>query len=207
MPGRHGFVGKPGHQGPPGPKGPKGYPGQTKDCPACTEFVAEQGDMGHKGEPGERGPVGYRGPTGPPGDDAKCMIGKPGMKGMPGEPGPDGVKGHMGPPGPPGEQGSRKVAGSGPRVQELLQYISDFRANFYNCCFGVDASSHVKRAIEDITADMSNSTDDDMMSMDNATLDEATVPCKYYVNYEDNGTCNYFFDYWSIQARTNGPSW
>ena len=110
----------------------------------------------------------------------------------------------MGPPGSPGKQGVHKFLGNATRVQELLQYISDFRANFYNCCFGIDASSHVKRAFEDTSAEMSISTDD---GMDNATLvtsDEYYLPCKYYVDYEDNGTCNYLFDYCPFKKGPTG---
>ena len=51
----------------------------------------------------------------------------------------------------------------------------------------------MKRAIEDTTAEISSrSTGDDK---NNATLDDYYLPCKYYVDYQDNGTCNYLFDY------------
>ena len=198
MPGRHGFVGKPGHPGPQGPKGPKGYPGETKDCPACIEYPAEKGDPGNQGEPGDQGPVGYRGPIGPPGEDAQCLIGRPGMKGQPGEPGPDGMKGDMGPPGLPGRPGTRRTIGGAARMRELLRYIAQFRATFYQCCFGTEARAQVKRAIEDTNADLANSTDDDMMTVDNMTLityNNDSVPCKYYVNYGDSDACNDYFDY------------
>ena len=206
MPGRHGFVGKPGHQGPPGPDGPQGYPGSIKDCPACTKHVAVKGDRGPKGEIGDRGPDGYRGPQGPAGEDAWCFPGPSGPKGVAGDPGPDGMKGDIGPPGPAGRSGIRKFLSTAVRVQELLRYVSDIKAEFYQCCFGVNASSHVKRAIEDTNAEISNAAGDDLTidEISLTTSDNDSYPCQYYVDYEDGGECNYLFDYCPFKIGPEG---
>ena len=111
------------------------------------------------------------------------------MKRYPGDPGPDGMKRDMGTPGLPGKQGSHKYLEGAARVRELLKYISDLKVTFYQCCFGIGAKAHVKRAFEDTNADLSNSTDDDMMTVDDMSLityENDSVPCKYYVNYEDS---------------------
>ena len=142
----------------------------------------EKGNPGDQGKPGDQGPVGYRGPIGPLGDDAQCFVGHPSMRGYPGDPGPDGMKGDMGPPGLPGKQGVRKYMGGAARVKELLRCISDLKAFFYQCCFGIGAKTHVKRAIEDTNADLANSTDDDMMAVDDMSLIafvNDSVPCQY----------------------------
>ena len=78
-------------------------------------------------------------------------------------------------------------------MQELLSYISYFKEQFYHCCFGIKVEGHMKRAIEDTTAEISSRSSGD--DKNNAKLDDYYPPCKYYVDYEDNGTCNYLFDY------------
>ena len=50
-------------------------------------------------------------------------------------------------------------------------------------------------------------TDDDMMTVDDMSLityENDSVPCKYYVNYEDGGACNAFFDYCPFKRGPKG---
>ena len=117
------------------------------------------------------------------------------------------MKGDMGPPGLPGKPGVRKFLGGATRMQELLRYISELKATFYECCFGVAAKAQVKRAIQDTNDDLNSGSDDDMMSMDNMTLvtsEDDSVPCQYYVDYQDGGDCNGYFDYCPFKRGPTG---
>ena len=158
--------------------------------------------------------MGYRGPKGLPGKDASCLIGSPGKKGKAGEPGSDGSKGDIGPPGLPGREGIRKTLKNATRVQDLLNYIAEFKANFYQCCFGVKARSHIKRAIEDINISIGNGSSY-YNGMTRLTRDNNMVPdddddginfhCKYYqVNYDKGRTCNSYFKYCPFKKGPTG---
>lgn len=170
--------------------------------------------MGQQGDPG---PVGYRGPKGLPGKNSSCLIGRPGKKGKPGEPGNNGAKGDIGPPGPPGKEGIRKTLKNATRLQDLQKYITELKADFYQCCFGIKARSHIKRAIEDINISTDDDTDgsdsvvsdtsysDVMTTNDNSMLDgKRTAPCQYYVNYDGGNTCNYYFKYCPFKKGLTG---
>ena len=112
------------------------------------------------------------------------------------------MKGDVGPPGYPGAPGIDATLENATRVQEILDDIEAFRAGFYQCCYGQQVRSPIKRAlaVDNFDADgMMNSTDDE-----STTVDETNVACKYYVDYENNGTCNYLFDHCPFKKGHTG---
>ena len=129
-------------------------------------------------------------------------------------PGSDGQKGDIGPPGFPGREGIRKTLKNATRVQHLLNYIAEFKADFYQCCFGIKAISHIKRAIEDIYINIDNITDSsdyNRMTRDNNVVPDdkfdhgINIQCKNYrVNYDGGKTCNYYFKYCPFKKGSTG---
>ena len=169
----------------------------------CVEYPAVKGGRGYKGEVGDPGPTGYRGLIGPPGDDAQCLIGRPGSKGQPGEPGPDGMKGDMGPPGYPGAPGYSATLVNATRVQELRRLIETFKVGFYQCCYGQQVRSPVKRALAVDNFDM-NTTMDGSID-ENGNVDDTSLSCRYYVINENGNTCNDTYDYCPFKRGKTGP--
>ena len=103
------------------------------------------------------------------------------------------MKGDMGPPGYPGAPGVSATLVNATRVQELLQYINTFKSKFYQCCYGQQVRSHLKRALAVDNFDMNTATDGGID--ENRIADNPNQSCRYYVINENGNTCSQTYSY------------
>ena len=114
------------------------------------------------------------------------------------------MKGDIGPPGYPGAPGISATLVNATRVQELLEYIETFKSGFYQCCYGQQVRSHLKRALAVDNFDMNTENATDGGADESTTVDDTNLPCRYYVNYENGSTCNRFFDHCPFKKGSTG---